>query len=146
METIDVYIYKLDLTVEHPVVEKFPAQVRDIAYSDTEVIRWVGPNDYEVWHSEFDTHMLGVVSEPFNNMVELIVKRDELDLNVTEKIRDYLDSRTIPVRKRLAALYRGYGALAEYVYTTEDTKSIGELNVSLQMIQSLNRTYVPPKE
>ena len=55
MEPIDVNIYKLDLNIEKPVIEKFSGQIRDIAYADTEVIRWVGPNDYSVWHSSFDT-------------------------------------------------------------------------------------------
>lgn len=124
-KAIDVYIYKLDLNVGKPVVEKFPAQIREGAYGD-EVIRWIGPNDYSVWHSEFDTRMLGVVYEPLDNVVELIVRRDDPDLNMVRRIKDYLDSRIIPVGKRLESLYRGYSSLA--VYIIKEIKSGGELN------------------
>lgn len=124
-KAIDVYIYKLDLNVGKPVVEKFPAQIREGAYGD-EVIRWIGPNDYSVWHSEFDTRMLGVVYEPLDNVVELIVRRDDPDSNMVRRIKDYLDSRIIPVGKRLESLYRGYSSLA--VYIIKEIKSGGELN------------------
>lgn len=122
---IDAYIYKLDLNVGKPVVEKFPAQIREGAYGD-EVIRWIGPNDYSVWHSEFDTRMLGVVYEPLDNVVELIVRRDDPDSNMVRRIKDYLDSRIIPVGKRLESLYRGYSSLA--VYIIKEIKSGGETN------------------
>ena len=108
MEPIDVNIYKLDLNVDKPIVEKFPACIR-------EVIRWIGPNDYSVWYSEFDTRMLGVVYEPLDNVIELIVRRDDQDLNMIRKIKDYLDIRTLSTGKRLETLYRGYSSLAIYI-------------------------------
>ena len=114
MEPIDVNIYKLDLNVDKPIVEKFPACIREGKYG-YEVIRWIGPNDYSVWHSEFDTRMLGVVYEPLDNVIELIVRRDDQDLNMIRKIKDYLDIRTLSTGKRLETLYRGYSSLAIYI-------------------------------
>ena len=109
----DLYIYKLDLNVENPVVEKFPAQIRDGSYGD-EVIRWVGPDDYEVWHSSFDTLMLGAVYEPLDNVVELIVKRDSM---TGEKalmlIQNYCCKKAAILRKKIDMLNRGIGAVTE---------------------------------
>lgn len=114
VETIDVYIYKLDLNVEKPVVEKFPGQVRDIAYADTEIIRWVGPNDYYVWHSEFDTCMLGVVIEPLSNVVELIVERDGTTSDkALMLIQNYCCEKAAGFRKKLDMFHRGIGAATE---------------------------------
>lgn len=113
MKPIDVYIYKLDLNVEKPVVEKFPAQVREGSYS-YEVIRWVGPNDYSVWHSEFDTFMLGVVNEPLDNVVELIVRRDSTtNKKALTLIQDYCCKKAAMFRKKLDMFYRGIGAASE---------------------------------
>lgn len=113
MKPIDAYIYKLDLNVEKPVVEKFPAQVRDGSYGD-EVICWDGPNDYSVWHSEFDTFMLGVVYEPLDNVVELIIKRDD---TTNEKalmlIQNYCCKKASGFRKKLDMFHRGIGAATE---------------------------------
>lgn len=67
--------------------------------------------------------MLGVVYEPLDNVVELIVRRDDPDSNIVEKIQKYLDSRVVPVRKMLDTLYKGYGALS--VYITKEIKSGG---------------------
>lgn len=86
---MDVYIYKLDLNVEKPVVEKFPAQIREGTYGD-EVIYCVGPNDYKVWHSEFDIKMIGVVYMPLDNVIELITKRDDsTELEDITKIENF---------------------------------------------------------
>lgn len=120
---IDVYIYKLDLNVDKPIIEKFPAVIREGNYG-YEVIRLVGPIHYSVWHSEFDTDMLDVVNEPVDNIVELIVKMDEPYLNIIRKFKDYLDNRTLSTGKRLETLYKGYGALAFYI--TNEIKSKGE--------------------
>ena len=125
MESIDVNIYKLDLNVEAPVIEKFPASIRDGSYG-YEVIRWIGPNDYSVWHSEFDTCMLGVVNEPLDNVIELIVRCDYQDSNMIRKVKDYLDIRTLSTGKRLETLYRGYSSLA--IYIIKEIKSKGESN------------------
>lgn len=112
--TIDVCIYKLDLNVEAPVIEKFPGQIRDIAYVDTEVIRWIGPNDYSVWHSEFDTRMLGVVNEPLDNVVELIVKRDDtISGKALMLIQRYCCEKAAGFRKKLDMFNRGIGAATE---------------------------------
>lgn len=113
VETIDVYIYKLDLNVEKPVVEKFPAQIREGAYGD-EVIRWIGPNDYSVWHSEFDTRMLGVVNEPLSNVVELIVERDGTTSDkALMLIQKYCCEKAAGFRKKLDMFHRGIGAATE---------------------------------
>lgn len=111
METIDVYIYKLDLNVEKPVVEKFLGQVRDVAYAYTEVIRWVGPNDYSVWHSEFDTRMLGIVYEPLDNVIELIVRRDGMSTDdAALLIQNYCCKKAASFRKKVDMYHRGIGA------------------------------------
>lgn len=110
----DVYIYKLDLNVENPVVEKFPGQVREGSYG-YEVIRWIGPNDYSVWHSEFDTLMLGAVNEPLDNIIELIVRRDSM---TSEKalmlIQNYCCKKAASFRKKLDMFNRGIGAATEF--------------------------------
>lgn len=67
---------------------------------------------------------VGVVNEPVDNIVELIVKMDEPYLNIIRKFKDYLDSRTLSTGKRLETLYKGYGALAFYI--TNEIKSGGE--------------------
>ena len=113
MKPIDAYIYKLDLNVEAPVIEKFPGQVREGSYGD-EVIRWVGPNDYSVWHSEFDTLMLGAVYEPLDNVVELIVRRDS---TTNEKalmlIQSYCYKKAAMFKKQYDLFNRGIGAATE---------------------------------
>lgn len=113
---IDVYIYKLDLNVEKPIVEKFPGQIRDGSYGD-EVIRWIGPishNDYKIWHSEFDIKMLGVVYEPLNNVVELIDRFDGMSTDeATMLIQDYCCKKAASFRKKLDMFNRGIGAATE---------------------------------
>lgn len=113
---IYAYIYKLDLNVEKPVVEKFPAQIREGAYGDDEVIRWVGPNDYDysVWHSEFDMCMLGVVYEPLDNIVELIVRRDGMSTDEAAMlIQNYCCKKAASFREKLDMFNRGIGAATE---------------------------------
>lgn len=107
----NVYIYKLDLNVENPVVEKFFGQIRKGSHGDDEVIRWVGPNNYKVWHSEFDTWMLGVVNEPLDNVVELIVRRDDMkSARAAILIQDYCCKKAASFRKKLDMFNRGIGA------------------------------------
>lgn len=122
---MDVYIYKLDLNSEKPVVEKFPAQIREGTYGDDEVIRWVGPNDYKVWHSEFDIEMLGVVYEPLDNIIELIVKRDRKESESITMIEDYCCKKAACMRKKLYMFYRGIGAAIQFmVFKTTKVKPI----------------------
>lgn len=110
----DLYIYKLDLNAEKPVVEKFPAQIREGAYGNDEVIRWIGPNDYSVWHSEFDTDMLGVVNEPLDNVVELIIRRDATTSEeALMLIRNYCCKKAAGFIKKLDIFNRGIGAVTE---------------------------------
>lgn len=117
MEPIDVYIYKLDLNADNPVIEKFPGQIREGMYGDDEVIRWVGPiphNDYKIWHSSFDTSMLGVVYEPLNNVVELIVKLDGMPTDdAAMLIQNYCCKKAASFRKKLDMFNRGIGAATE---------------------------------
>ena len=113
---MDVYIYKLDLNVENPVVEKFPGQIREGAYGD-EVTYWVGPNDYKVWHSDFDVKMLGVVYEPLDNIIELIVKRDKKESESIAMIEDYCGKKAACIRKKLDMFHRGIGASIQFRVT-----------------------------
>ena len=114
MKPIDVYIYKLDLNVEKPVIEKFPASIREGSYGDDEVIRWIGPNDYSVWHSEFDMCMIGVVYEPLDNIIELIVKRDSMpNAEALMLIQNYCCKKASGFRKKLDMFNRGIGAATE---------------------------------
>lgn len=109
----DLYIYKLDLNAEKPVIEKFPAKIREGAYGD-EVVRWVGPNNWDVWHSEFDTRMLGVVYEPLDNVVELIVKRDAMfNAEALMLIQSYCHEKAVGFREKLDMFNRGVGAVTE---------------------------------
>lgn len=124
MNTIDVYIYKLDLNVEKPVVEKYPAQIREGAYGD-EVIRWIGPNDYKVWHSEFDIKMVGVVYEPLDNVIELIVKRDKKESESITMIEDYCCKKAASIRKKLDMYHRGISAAIQFmVFKIRKVKTI----------------------
>ena len=110
---IDVNIYKLDLNVEAPVVEKFPASIREGSYGDA-VICWIGPNDYRVWHDEFDTRMLGVVNEPLDNVVELIVRCDDMTSDkALMLIQNYCCEKAAGFRKKLDMFHRGIGAATE---------------------------------
>lgn len=109
----DLYIYKLDLNVEKPGVERFPAKIREGSYSD-EVVRWVGPNDWDVWHSEFDTRMLGVVYEPLDNIVELIIRRDVMASDeALMLIQNYCCKKAASLRRKLDMFHRGIGAATE---------------------------------
>lgn len=120
---MDVYIYKLDLNVEKPVVEKFPGQIREGAYD--EVIYSVGPNDYRVWHSDFDVEMLGVVYEPLDNIIELIVKRDKKESESITMIEDYCDKKAEILRKKINRYYRGIIAAIRFmVFKTTKVKAI----------------------
>ena len=120
----NAYIYKLDLNVETPVVEKFPAQIREGSHGD-DVIRWVGPNEYIVWHSEFDVKMLGVVYEPLDNIVELIVKRDKKESESIKMIEDYCCKKAACIRKKLNMFHRGIGAVIRFiVFKTTNVKTI----------------------
>ena len=113
-ERINVRIYKLDLNVEKPVVETYPAQIREGSYGDDEVIRWIGPNDYSVWHSEFDTSMLGVVNEPLDNVVELIVRPDDMTSDkALMLIQNYCCEKAAGLRKKLDMFHRGIGAATD---------------------------------
>ena len=113
MEPIDAYIYKLDLNIEKPIVEKFPAEIREGSYGD-EVIRWVGPNEYIVWHSEYDIHMIGVVYEPLDNIIELIIKRDGMsNAKALMLIQNYCCKKASGFRKKLDMFNRGIGASTE---------------------------------
>lgn len=110
----DLYIYKLDLNVEKPVVETYPAQIREGSYGDDEVVRWIGPNDYSVWHSEFDTSMLGVVNEPLDNVVELIVRPDDMTSDkALMLIQNYCCEKAAGLRKKLDMFHRGIGAATD---------------------------------
>ena len=114
MKPIDAYIYKLDLNVEAPVIEKFPAEIREGSYGDDEVIRWVGPNDYSVWHSEFDTRMLGIVYEPLDNVVELIARCDDMTSSkALMLIQDYCYKKAAMFKKQYDLFNRGIGAATE---------------------------------
>ena len=141
---IDVYIYHLDLNVEKPVLEKIPARlIRD--GGDAQVIYSVGPDDYEVWHSSFDTLMLGSVYEPLDNVVELIVKRDSMTGEKAHMlIQNYCCKKAAILRKKLDMFHRGIGVATEaYVRDGWNVgQKGGEPSVSLRMLQSLNRTYV----
>ena len=120
-----VYIYKLDLNVEKPVIEKIPAIIRTGVRGDDEVIHWVGPNEYKVWYSEFDTKMLGVVYEPLDNVIELIVKRDKKESESITMIEDYCCKKAACMRKKLYMFYRGVGAAIQFmVFKTTKVKPI----------------------
>ena len=115
MKPIDVYIYKLDLNSEKPIVEKYPAWIREGTYGNDEVIRWIGPNDYSVWHSEFDMRMLGIVYEPLDNIVELIVRRDDIASDeALMLIQRYCCGKAAHFRKKLDMFNRGIGAATEF--------------------------------
>lgn len=121
---MDVYIYKLDLNVENPVVEKYPAQIREGTYGD-EVIRFVGPNDYKVWHSEFDIKMVGVVYEPLDNVIELIVKRDRIESEVLTMIEAYCYKKTEFLREKLNMFCDGIRAVIRFaIFKDTEVKPI----------------------
>lgn len=109
----DVYIYSLDLNVESPSVKRACGIIdTDDCYNPVKIA--VGPNDWDVWHSEFDVRMLGVVYEPLDNVVELIIKRD----NTTSEealmlIQNYCCKKAAGFRKKLDMLNRGIGAATE---------------------------------
>lgn len=143
----DVYIYKLDLNVEKPIVEKFPAQIREGAHGD-EVVRWIGPNDYKVWHSEFDIRMLGVVYEPLDNVIELIVKRDKKESESITMIEDYCCKKAACIRKKLDMFHRGIGAAIQFmVFKTTKVKTIrpGEPLCGTRATQVFIDDFDPPE-
>lgn len=122
---INVHIYKLDLNADKPVVEKFPATIREGAYGDDEVIRWIGPNDYKVWHYEFDIRMLGVVYEPLDNVIELIVKREKKESESITMIEYYCCKKAARIRKKLDMFHIGIGAVIQFmVFKTTKVKTI----------------------
>lgn len=122
---IDVYIYKLDLNAEKPVFEKFPAEIRKSSYGDNEIICWIGPNDYDVWHSEFDIRMIDFVYEPLDNVIELIVKRDRKESEALTMIEDYCCKKAACIRKKLDMFHRGIGAVIQFmVFKTTKVKTI----------------------
>lgn len=110
---IGVYIYHLDLNIEKPVLEKRPADlIRDGGY--TPVIYSVGPNDYRVWHDDFDYEMLGVVYEPLDNVIELIIKRDSMtNEEALMLIQNYCCKKAAMFRKKCDMFNRGIGVATE---------------------------------
>lgn len=144
---MDVYIYKLDLNAENPVVEKFPGQIREGAYDD-EVIYSVGPNDYRVWHSNFDVKMLGVVYEPLDNIIELIVKRDKKESESITMIEDYCGKKAEILRKKINRYYRGISAAIQFmVFKTTKVKAIrpGGPLFGTRATQVIIDDFDPPK-
>lgn len=142
---MDVYIYKLDLNVENPVVEKFPGQIREGAYGDDEVIRWIGPNDYKVWHSEFDVKMLGVVYEPLDNVIELIVKRDKKESESITMIEDYCCKKAACIRKKLDMFHRGIGAAIQFRVTkVKKSEHLFGLRATAVIIDDFDPPEIPP--
>ena len=111
---LDVYIYTLDLNVESPSVKKACGVIdTDDCYNPVKIA--VGPNDWDVWHSEFDTRMLGVVYEPLDNVVELIVRRDDMTSDkALMLIQNYCCEKAAGFRKKLDMFNRGIGAATEF--------------------------------
>ena len=111
---IDVYIYHLDLNVEKPVLGKIPARfIRDGSY--TPVLYSAGPNVYRIWHDNFDYEMLGVVYEPLDNVIEIIVRRDSVLSNeAIMLIQNYCCKKAASFRKKLDMFNRGVGAATEF--------------------------------
>lgn len=110
---LDVYMYRLDLNVESPSVKKECGVIdTDDCFNPVKIA--VGPNDWVVWYSEFDTRMLGVVYEPLDNVVELIVKRDDITSSkALMMIQSYCCDKAARIRKKLDMFNRGIGAATE---------------------------------
>lgn len=141
---INVYIYKLDLNAEKPVVEKFPAQIREGTYGD-EVIYCVGPNDYKVWHSEFDVKMLGVVYEPLDNIIELIVKRDKKEIESITMIEEYCCKKAASIRKKLDMFHRGIGSAIQFRVTkVKKSEHLFGLRTTAVIIDDFDPPEIPP--
>ena len=112
---MDVYIYKLDLNVEKPVVEKFPAQIRTGVRGENEVIYWVGPNEYHVWYSGFDVRMLGVAYMPIDGVIELITERDySTELEDVTKIENFCATQIGYLVKRKNIFHKGISAINKF--------------------------------
>lgn len=142
---MDVYIYKLDLNVENPVVEKFPAQIRTSVRGDDEVIYFVGPNDYEVWHSEFDIKMVGVVYEPLDNIIELIVNRDSEEGEALTMIEDYCCKKAACIRKKLDMFYRGIGSAIKFRVTkVKKSEHLFGLRATAVIFDDFDPPEIPP--
>lgn len=140
----NAYIYKLDLNVETPVVEKFPAQIRESSHGD-EVIRWVGPNEYIVWHSEFDISMIGVVYEPLDNIIELIVKMDKKESESITMIEDYCCKKAACIRKKLDMFHRGIGAAIQFRVTkVKKSEHLFGLRATAVIIDDFDPPEIPP--
>ena len=107
---LGVYIYSLDLNVESPSVKKAYGVI-DTSDDYNPIKIAVGPNDWHVWHSEFNMSMLGVVYEPLDNVVELIVRRDGTPRDrAAILIQDYCCKKAASFRKKLDMFNRGIGA------------------------------------
>lgn len=140
----NAYIYKLDLNVETPVVEKFPAQIRESSHGD-EVIRWVGPNEYIVWHSEFDIKMIGVVYEPLDNIIELIIKMDKKESESITMIEDYCCKKAACIRKKLDMFHRGIGAAIQFRVTkVKKSEHLFGLRATAVIIDDFDPPEIPP--
>lgn len=112
---MDVYIYKLDLNVEKPIVEKFLAKIRTGVHGENEVIYSVGPNDWRVWYSGFDVRMLGVVYEPIDDVIELITKRDDsTELEDLTKIEGFCATQIGYLVKRKNVFHKGISAITKF--------------------------------
>lgn len=141
---IDVYIYAIDLNVEKPELQKMPAKVRKSAYG-YEVIYWVGPNDYKVWHSEFDISMIGVVYEPLDNIIELIVKMDKKESESITMIEDYCCKKAACIRKKLDMFHRGIGAAIQFRVTkVKKSEHLFGLRATAVMIDDFDPPEIPP--
>lgn len=115
MEPMDVYIYHLDLNVGKPVLGKIPAKfIEDGGH--TPVIYPVGPNDYHIWHDDFDYNMLGFVYETLDNVVELIVGRDSMtNADALMLIQNYCCEKAARFRKQYDLFNRGIAATEAYI-------------------------------
>lgn len=142
---MDVYIYKLDLNIENPVVEKFPGQIRTGVHSNNEVVYFVGPKDYRVWYSGFDMRMLGVVYEPLDNIIELIVKRDKKEIESITMIEEYCCKKAASIRKKLDMFHRGIGSAIQFRVTkVKKSEHLFGLRATAVIIDDFDPPEIPP--
>lgn len=102
MEPIDVNIYNIKL--EHgkdPRMEKIPGQIIEDANGYTPLMYYVGPNDFEIWDSDFPPSDIDAVALPFPDTIQVIARRETPDKFVLERIARFCKQKLNRIRNEL---------------------------------------------
>lgn len=102
MEPIDVNIYNIKLERgKDPQIEKIPGQIIEDADGYTPLIYYVGPNDFEIWDSDFPPRDIDAVTLPYPDTIKVVTRRETPDKFVLERIARFCKQKLNRIHKEL---------------------------------------------